>query len=197
MALSFSKDSTVQPSQPCMDKKTNIAHLIHAYLNDGEHTNVEQIESELDQVLNQTLLQNEQVKKMQQREAKNYQMDVEYKDKPEPMVLMLEAFPENEPSVQQSDPKFAKSKQVYEQALQAQHDVIEMFEKKNFEPGNFEMKRPIRLVYEDERPSTQDIERARGDQDTALTRHDRAVQQVVQFMNKFSNYVQHIKTIRV
>jgi hypothetical protein len=54
----------------------------------------------------------------------------------------------------------------------------------------------IRLVYQDEKPSTKDIEKYRGEKDEELTDTDRALIQAENYMKKVIEYFRHIQEIQ-
>lgn len=53
------------------------------------------------------------------------------------------------------------------------------------------------MVYEDEKPSTKDIEKYRGEKEEELTDTDRALIQAENYMNKVIEYFRHIQEIMV
>ncbi len=64
------------------------------------------------------------------------------------------------------------------------------------DPGDFEFPTPIRLVYNEEKPSYKDIEAYRGDKDPELTDADREAQQKLNYLQKKNDYLNYIDGIR-
>lgn len=139
----------------------------------------------------------------------NRKMDLEYSDRPEPIVLTTRVKSiyggenlnrersMNKPKTKRFDQSkyehsYKLSRQQELNKLLMQNSKIERIDKHDIEENE-----PIRLIYEEEKPSEKEIEAYRGDKNEELTDEERALQQAVSYMNKFKDYFKYIHNIKV
>ncbi|KAL0482499.1 hypothetical protein AKO1_014471 [Acrasis kona] len=161
---------------------------------------------------------NADVRELSRKQRVNDTMDFEYSDSPEQLVLTNVALNKNKDiqKVGQTNyqryindlvsgeeeksgtRRFDQSRREYSDHLKSQHDLLGLFNKnkKNIDPSDHEMSGPIRLIYDEEKPTPKDIEKYRGERDEELTDADRALQQAESYMNKFKNYFKHVEGIK-
>ncbi|KAF0983725.1 hypothetical protein FDP41_007640 [Naegleria fowleri] len=138
----------------------------------------------------------------------NRKMDLEYSDRPEPIVLTTRVKSiyggenlnrersMNKPKTKRFDQSkyehsYKLSRQQELNKLLMQNSKIERIDKHDIEENE-----PIRLIYEEEKPSEKEIEAYRGDKNEELTDEERALQQAVSYMNKFKDYFKYIHNIK-
>ncbi|KAL9648500.1 hypothetical protein ABK040_014120 [Willaertia magna] len=155
----------------------------------------------------------EEIVNLGNRIAMNKKMDEEYSDKPEPIVLTHQVkrlyggeLSDKEKTVKNGSKhekekqlkRFDLSKQAHELKLREQQELSQLFKplKKKIDKHDYEDRDPIRLVYEEEKPSEKEIESYRGDRNEELTDEERALQQAVNYMVKFKDYFKYIQDIQ-
>lgn len=137
----------------------------------------------------------------------NQKMDVEYSDRPEPIVLtnrvkMLYGGENDKSKVVSSTlRRFDKSKYSHASKLKQQQELnrklINNSKNLKVDPRDIEENQPVRLVYDEEKPTQKDIEIYRGDKNEELTDEERALQQAVSYMQKYKEYFKYIQDIKV
>lgn len=137
----------------------------------------------------------------------NHQMDVEYSDRPEPVVLTnqvksIYGGEDLKKKVTKKDStmkRFDRSKFNHTVNLKQQQNLFKLFggKQSKIDPRDYEDNEPIRLVYDEEKPSEKEIETYRGDKNEELTDEERALQQAVSYMSKFKDYFKYIQEIQV